>query len=275
METMMMKFKLASRIIIASFALMSIISCSSLKQNSTPINGEITIDADLQEWDGSTIYYDKVGTIVGLKNDDENLYLALIIRNQDVIKQIKMSGLQIWIDDAGNNDKKSGLKYPIGFAHNPDEMMRMPNEERPEGGMPMGIEFGLNDRLEEIKIIGSNDLIGSILNLRKTDKISAAIKYEDNILKYELKIPFKKVDNALNLSIDLNKEISVGLLTEKPDLKGNRMKKDSHEFAGQDSRQGMNGGGGRPPMGGGNPRGISNSETNLDLWIKVKLVPAI
>lgn len=271
-----MKFKLTTMILIASFALMSIISCSSLKQNSTHLNGKITIDADLQEWDGSTIYYDKVGTIVGLKNDEENLYLALIIRNQDVIKQIKMSGLQIWIDDAGNNDKKTGLKYPIEFAHNPDEMMRMPNGERPASGMPMGIEFGLNDRLEEIKIISSNDLIGSILNLRKTDKISAAIKYEENILKYEMKIPFKKVDNALNLNIDLNKEISIGLITEKPDSKGMRMKQDSQRFAGEDRQQGgMNGGGSRPPMGGNSPGGINSEESNLDLWIKVKLVPAI
>lgn len=262
----MKKLKSISMMFIASLALMSVVSCASLKQNSTPVKGNITVDADLKEWDGSTIYYDKVGTIVGLKNDDENLYIALIIRNQDVIRQIKMSGLQIWIDDNGSNDKKYGLKYPIGFALNHGEMIkneRMPMGERPEGGMPIGIEFGLNDRLEEIKIISSSDLIGSILNLKKTDKISVAIKYEDNFLKYELKIPFKNVDNALNLSIDLNKEISIGLITEKPDFKGMRMKKDSQDFAGQDARQGMN--------GRNRPGSITSYESNLDFWIKVKL----
>ena len=83
----------------------------------------------------------------------------------------------------------------------------------------------------------------------------------------------------MNLKIDLNKEISIGLVSEKPDLKGMRSKRESsQEFAGEENggRSGGNGGGGmgggRAPMGGGRPGGITNSETNLDLWIKVKLV---
>ena len=284
----MFKSKLIQIVIFIS--IIGLISCSTVKQESTGNTSKITIDGNIDDWDVPLDYYQKEGIRAGFKNDAENLYIAVIINDQSVIRQIKMSGLEIWIDDKGSSDKKVGFRYPIGMSRIISESGRAGFDsqkfDKRRNGVPNEMVFDFNDRLEELRIITDKDIDGTIINLKKNNQLSVAMKYENYTLKYEIKIPFKKADNLLGLNIDMSKEISVGFVTEKPDYKN--LKKPGSDFVGDpddnqspamgatDGAMGGPGGSiGRPGAGMGGARmGAAGAQmpTNLDFWISVKLI---
>jgi hypothetical protein len=279
-----MNYRNFNKLFIVFIVFFSLVSCSSVKQESSSVSNKITIDGDLDDWDTPLTYYEKEGIRTGFKNDAENLYIAIIINDQNTIKQIKMSGLEFWLDDKGKSNKIIGFKYPIGIAKGmfgskmDNTRINQRATNMPKDGPPE-IEFGFNDRLEEMRLIKTNDLDGSIINLKKTDQITIAIKYENYTLKYEIKIPYKKIDNLFGLNIDYNKELSLGLLTEKPDFKpdkkqgGTKMIGDPDNSNGGMGGSGMRGGGMRGGPSGGAEFGETGSmPTNLDFWVNINLI---
>ncbi len=255
--------------IILLFAIFSLISCTTFNQESNTVSKTITIDGNLEDWDVPLTYYSREGVRAGFKNDAEYIYIALIINDQNTIKQIKMSGLEIWLDDKGNSDKKIGIKYPIGivktmYGYNPSKTGMTDSKNN---GMRTGaaqIEFDYNDRLEELRLIRESDSDGEIINLNKTDRISLAIKYENYSLKYEIKIPFKNPDNLFGFNIDFTKDLSVGLITEKPEIKSSKRPSGMKMLGDPENTGAM----GEPPP---NSEDYSTAKS-LDLWINVKLL---
>lgn len=261
------KMSLLSKVLFFAIALIAV-SCSSVKESATKISQPLKIDANLDDWDVPLTNFAQEGIRAGFKNDDENLYIALMFNDQQLIRQIKMSGLQIWFDDKCSKEKKTGIKYPIGMQGKmpdggmPDRDRSMPPDQLPE------IKFDINDRLEELRLISTNDINGSAINIRKTNQIEIALKYENYTLKYEIKIPYKKIDNLLGLNIDKAKGISIGFFTEKPEFKKEKrsdMVNGMHDNNNQDGT--MGGPRGSMELFRGNIGGDGN--TNLDFWLNL------
>ena len=63
-------------------ALVLMTGCGNVQLESSYRHDEITIDGNMDDWEGLTTYIDDMGLFVGLANDDDNLYLALRSRRQ-------------------------------------------------------------------------------------------------------------------------------------------------------------------------------------------------
>ena len=95
--------------IIAMSASFLLAGCGSNELDSQWREVEVTIDGVNTEWIGNTVYFEDPGAVVGMLNDDDFLYVCLMSSNRDVLRQVMMSGLTIWVDQKNNKKKLGGL----------------------------------------------------------------------------------------------------------------------------------------------------------------------
>lgn len=167
--------------------------------------------------------------IIGVTNDDANLYVRLATTDTDVQKSIVQSGCTVWIDSGGGKEKQYGLLFPVRSES---------VEERPAPKSPLPGE--------DAKVLG----------------ISAELKVKQGYLFYDLQIPYEQLGGGSRTTIaDVSQMISVGLqLSEINRMEKREMRERQEDSGGSDTgmRAGMSGGKGggkRAGMGGGNRLG--------------------
>jgi hypothetical protein len=251
-----------------------------------PPQTEIKIDGKVGDW-GSILWFydDKSNLYYAVSNDKNNLYIGIKADDQAAQMKIMRGGLDVYIDSTGKCSDKMGISYPVPGKRDKQDLPRF------QPGMgnfdPGQIRSGAIKRMNTIKIFGFPHEKDGILPIENNTDISAAIDWgKDNLLSYEVRIPFKSFTKNTLVANDSTRSLMIGLKLKgvaSDFSRGGGERRMGGEGMGRGSRGGMVGGmGGRGRMGG---EGESNRESldgreqgNMQslnktnqIWIKSKL----
>lgn len=234
-------------------------ACKEVKLESRFRDRHIKIDGAYADWEGALTPLEGEQASVGLLNDDDFLYICLVTDNPQVRRQVVGQGLILWFDPTGGEEKKFGVRYPIGML---------------ELGMPMGGREGgagvdrrseaLKALRQEVEILGPEKDQRRRMRVIEARGIQADIGWVDGRLVYELKMPLSRdPDRTIGIGTRAGQTIAIGL--ETPEIDRQRL------------RERMRGGrrGQRPggfPGGGGGMQGRRFEPPELlKIWAIVQL----
>jgi hypothetical protein len=287
---------------ITMLLLMLAASCPALAQKNVTHAQQrdttITIDGNAADWHLPFPYYDsKTKLQYSIVNDGSFLYICL--RTSDQTTQIKMvrGGMNIWFDTKGGKKQICGIHYPLK-ANATMDLPPMP--DGPESPQPQKMD---HQRMKLDAIAAQKTLhTQGLLNIPDADlpldnllDIRSAFNWDkDNILTYELKIPFSTFFKENISAADTVKPISIGItingLTLPSPPQGMDGPSDGGGGMGGPPGGGMGGGGGGGAPGGmpgggmgGPPLGMNNGDTppgvakmmnmaqSVETWLRVLL----
>jgi hypothetical protein len=267
--------KLALKILVIFMVVVG--GCGSIEFKSQWRNQTIIIDGDNNDWQDKTwIIKDLPNVVVGFMNDDKDLYFSLTISDRSLQRQIAFRGLTVWFDRTGGDEKKFGVRFPLGMG-----MIDMPiDRNRPPEGyerMRDSIPIFTEQLSNEIEIYGPME--GEHQRLRVQESgIEVALRTTNGLLIYEMKISLEA--NGLKpyaIGTMAGSMIGIGVETENNGIRNER-----------NGRPMLDGGNpGEPPEGnrrggfegrrggrhGGDekPDGTRSVREPLKLWAKVQL----
>ena len=256
-------------------SLLFLASCGGKELTSRWRKGDITIDGKNTEWRDSLIVIDNKETSVGLVNDDEFLYIFITSTDRGVARQIFMRGLTLWFDRDGGNDKKFGIRYPLGmsgnFARNGERTDRDSGEVDTRREQMAHVP-------DELEIFNSGESDPHRMAISESGGIEAKFRMSEDTLVYELKVPLTDNMHPFAIGAKAGTFIGVGLDSkgtgemQRPRGAGDEGRAPGGGFGGRRGG-GTGGGGGRRGGfgGGGNRPGTGVQPEPLDVWGKVKL----
>jgi hypothetical protein len=242
----------------------------------------VKVDGEITEWpSGSTVYFEDSGVQLGLRNDNQNLYILFRFNNQAWARAIHMGGVTLWLDNSGKKKKDFGIRYTGGA---PLFGLQMPGASG-EGGFREAMTPEQQQRLLNM----AQDTVGQITIIDKKSDREITLRADDSggpafcfaspqgIYTYEFSIPLQKNDVfAYGIGVQPGQALSLGLEW------GGMSKEDRQKM-----RERMGGGrGGGPPggMGGGQPGGMGGgreggsrgghgmqASEKQELWVKTQL----
>ncbi len=100
-------------------ALIFLYGCDTVELQSQWATEPVVIDGNAGEWPEKSHYLEeKSKVLVTVLNDEKNLYIRLLTRNEATQKMFLRAGLTTWIDYSGGNGKKFGVKFPLARHKN-------------------------------------------------------------------------------------------------------------------------------------------------------------
>ncbi len=262
--------------------------CSStIELSSAWRNNEIAIDGNDSDWKNSTAFLDKAKVAVGIRNDDDYLYLCLLSWDRQTEMQIVGLGLTVWFDPEGDNDKIFGIHFPLG-------MQGAGQPSFPQGGQPnqqgqpdqQAIRQMTESSQQELEIVGPGKKDVQRISQLQVPGIKVRLGMPGEFVVYELKVPLRRTtDHPYAVNVDTGKTISVGFETTESnrEMMPQGMEGGGRGGVGGGARGGPGGGGGGgggmppggrggggPPSGGGGTARGERPEP-LKLWLKVQL----
>ena len=232
---------------------------------STWSDTPVVIDGRSDEWSSSLSPIKDIPGMLGMRNDQEYLYLCLISSDRDFRRQMVGAGMTIWFESKGGN--KIGIHYPLGMtgmgmgpgARPGGIDGEMPSDAPPEGpppgagGREPGMESGMGgDMLEvvkELEILGPEKDDVDRMPVVQANGIALKIGQSAGAIVYELKVPLMKTQNhPYAIASDPGSKVDVSFETGKV----------TRPSGGPDAggKSGGRGGEGGGPPGGGGPGGM-------------------
>ncbi len=250
--------------------------CSSTKtlQSEAPASA-LTIDGRVDDWGGALAPMEGERFSLGVRNDGEFLYVALLSRDEGVTRQIVRDGLILWFDPAGGKEKTFGLRFPLGLT-----ALQPPGERSggPRGGQqdPEAMRERFEASLADLQVLGADGksrrvAVGSLPG------VLLRARLDHGTLLYEMQLPLQRSE-AFGEAVGVAPGAVVGLGFETPEadreaLRGTMAGRGAPGGLGEmggGRRGGMGGGmrGGQRPGGG---RGAFAPAEPLKLWTRVEL----
>lgn len=95
--------------VLISMIAVSFCSCKVTSEiKSKWLDREIKIDGVGSEWIDCILYYSKeTRCLVGIYNDDKNLYIKISTRGRDLQRMFSRSGFSVWFNGSGKKIKLS------------------------------------------------------------------------------------------------------------------------------------------------------------------------
>ncbi len=253
--------KKVTLLVFGIIALSLIIGCKGDKiQNQWVAHGKIIIDGKYADWEGIAQYtLEAQNLVVGLANDETDLYLMFRGNDEKMARQIQMMGVTVWMNKEGKKQKDYGICYTgstdLHVSRRPD-MEKF--DRRPKGTDDRSRQ--IEGRMEKMRERRRENLpnpgrIFIIHGDEKTERSeisfegpAAGSSYKDEVFCYEFRIP-------IPISVESSNEIKLGLELggmSKEDQKAMRQEMDEMRGHGERSD------GGEPPDGnmGGRPGGM-------------------
>jgi hypothetical protein len=253
--------------------------CNETELKSSWRDRAIVINGSDSEWQGMTYWMQKSNVVYGICNDEQYLYMCLVLPGRQAEREIMGRGFTVWCDANGGNDKLFGIHFPLGYQE--------AEREKREPGVDDPDEQGKRDQMfqqmtSEMEILGP----GKEDRVRMSSPGAKGIKVQfghssNGNLVYELKIPLRRdADQPYAINTDTGKTIGIGF--EIAEANRGTMKRRTGED--ESMSGGGRGGGGRSGRGGGGARGGrvrggeggsleegSSSHEPFNLWIRVAL----
>jgi hypothetical protein len=238
--------------LIILLAVISLAGCNEVELQSQWTE-PITLDGSNADWPENPQYFDEDSRVrVSLMNDDDNLYIRLLSRNQTTKMMFLRAGFTVWLDDAGNTRKKFGVQFPLARQN---QMQGNITDHKPRNDMGEMLE----DSLYSLAILSGPGETRQTMPTTKAAEmgIYARLEIQQGYLVYELKVPFTASED--------NKTISVGFETGKIDRPAGK----GSSGGGRGGRGG--GGKGGKKMGGKGGAHGGGSTQPIEIWAKVHL----
>ena len=194
---------------------------------SSPRLEAVTIDGRFDDWPGNLEPFADKPLSVQFQNDGEFLYMRLAASDPATRMQILRQGLTVWFDPGGGTKKHLGIRYPVvDHAQYPDSQGR-------SGGGGYGGYGGRNrggDRdnpnagnsgkepspTERVDILGPGKDDAREMTRDHLPGIDVALRTEQGILQYELKVPLNKTtDHPMAIEAQTGKPVGFGFDTPK------------------------------------------------------------
>ncbi len=273
------------QLILIGFIFLTVLGCSQAKFDSRWKDHEISLDGNLEEWNGKMVIPDNSHVAVSVANDENFLYLALRTLDRDIIRQIAIHGFTVWFDRTGGQKERLGVTYPLGNGLKDMHKMakKAPNQSFDE------FELTINELLmnqHEIVITNTDNNYKTRRSLTTPEGIVVRLSFKDGVLGYELTVPLhESSDQNFAIGLDPGSTLGIGFTTPKIDRE--KMKAQMKKSAGGGGmgggKGGGMGGGGRGGQGGrgsgkggggkgGGPTGVNSQlPKSLEIWTAVSL----
>ena len=279
-------------LVIGLSSLLAVSGCASVKQiESSPVTTDVIIDGSAEDWAGALrLFEGESGVSIGVRNDAEAIYVALVVRDQAKLRQIMRAGLTLWFDPDGGKDRIFGIAYPLS----PEGMDRSGLGGMP-GGMPGGRSGGLSEggreeveaamrerfieSLDELEVLHDGEEHGMRIPANSASGIRVAGSFEYGELVLEYRIPLGDSESTAYELPMVSEELGLGLISPEMEMPAGARPAGGGGRGGMGGGgRGSSGGGGRGGMGGGGRGGggrggMSRQNEPIDTWARVILAP--
>ena len=235
-------------IVISLIGFSLISGCGGDKIENQWLDQEIAIDGKYEDWEGiNQNILEDLNIVVGMANDETNLYLMFRMNDERMARRIRMMGVIVWLNKDGKKRKDYGICYTGSTdLHISDRPGLRPTDER---------STQMEERMKKMRErLGENlPRAGRIMIIQgdeKTERDESAFEgpaagstYENGVFCYEFKLP-------IPISTDLKKKMKLGL--ELGSISDEDRKAMMQELGGRPG----GGIGGRPGDRGGRPGGM-------------------
>lgn len=217
-----MQMKKTSVIFIFLSTILMLSSCSKKPLHKSKSLGPV---ADRPEV-GSLAWIDRLqydgenSLAYGVFNNDRDLVIRTMTRNNSTMTKMFAGGFTISIDTTGKKKPQFAVSYPMPQGMQPvrDENAELPTvRNRSDFRSPPNRNLRFKTALNRIELKGFDQetIDGAILNTRDGKGITAWISLDSTGMFYELKIPLAAIFNQQNST---GKIISVGFVSGELDL---------------------------------------------------------
>lgn len=259
-------------------ALICLVSCADPALESMWRNKEIVIDGNKNEWQGDLKYFEDEKVAIGITNDDEFVYFCLATSDEKKIAQIMRKGLIVWLDPLSSDGETIGIQYPLkaGGERNGEKGLMKGHPESDNGDHISKMIERLKIEQNEVQIVNENKNPINSFPIKSMTGLDLRMDYAMSQLVYELRVPLAD-NNKGNVFTDVlpNEIVKVGFESgqnEKAEKKERgSMEQDGGSPSGGRQGGGRSGGGPGGQRGGGNMGGMTESQTNIEFWMEVKL----
>ncbi len=160
--------------------------CSSLMLESRWREGDTRIDGKGSGWRDTLIVLDDKNTSVGVLNDSVYLYARLVTTNREFERQIIRQGLTFWFDRDGGEQKKFGIRFPLGLNRPAGFQRGQRGGDENTGTLPRdSILVPVND----LEILGPGEGEAHRMTFAEATGIDARFQTSRDTLTYTLKVP--------------------------------------------------------------------------------------
>ncbi|MBU8934834.1 MAG: hypothetical protein KOO62_12665, partial [candidate division Zixibacteria bacterium] len=223
------------------------------------------------------------GYTIGLANDDERLYLLLRFRDPQWAMSIRTSGLSLWLNENGNNDKDFSLFYRGGPS--PNELRQMIGRQGGESfsDQKFGKRAGQNmDSLQESFTCAIKDvIIEKTIVMDGSEGPSVAFAMDQGFFNYEFSVPLAESRvRYYGLDVSPGKKAGIGIKwggSDRKSLDGRDMFGSGGDGFGMPSggRGGMGGRKGGGGMSGGKRPEMRSKSNVVELWARTTLAESL
>ncbi len=270
-----------SRVILMLILIPLLAGCSgAVTMKSRATETTPVIDGLAVDWSGRLESVEDADFSLGVQDDDEMLYLAVVSASTAFQEQVVRSGLVLWFDTDGGKDKTTGLRFPDA-ANSPDfgsmgsrERMRQTEDPTPEERAERLAER-FETQLGTLSFMNGEDSSWS-MDRDALQGMSVAASINNGVFVYEAAIPLYRGDER-SYSVGIQgSEFTLGIEVPVPEMPG---RGEGGRGGGGGGPGGMGGGGGPGggmggPGGGrgGPPQGMKQPEA-VESWFDIKLSP--
>lgn len=240
-----------------------IIGCNRLVFESQWSEGPISVDGNDIDWETKTLHQlESMPVSLGLRNDEEFLYILLLVDNPMMSENLRASGISLWFTRENEKHPNLGLHYTGNDTRRPDP--------DPDDSFWEYLTTDQKTRFRRRRLVLKNMI--RIFQGEKAFQISpdgakgpaAATVSRQRTFGYEFKIPIQTVENRpYAIESQLGESIGIGIMVGGIELEGMP----------QGSSEGGSMGGGR--MGGrGGGMGMMSGRRSLferEVWFDVIL----
>lgn len=242
---------------------------------------DVKVDGETIEWQGKFTSYMKKAVSVGIGNDEKNLYVCFVSGNRQLNHSVIRNGFITWINVKGKKKKNFGIKFPRGMDIN--KMRPMMKNRANENMQNRDEPFGQNQsfpqmRMNQLEIITKDASTGVVPIHNNAYNLELQLNRERARFVYEIKVPFKAINEISRDSIVVSKDSKIGVGFELCEVeRPEKMQRGETPSGGRPSGGGIGGpSGGRGGIGGGpsgrgRPGPNNQQSSTFDVWLKVNL----
>jgi hypothetical protein len=244
----------------------------SMAIQSVSVEKRPTIDGDPADWEGGIAAVEDAPFSFGIQHDDDFLYLAISSVNRDFTQQLLRTGLILWFDVNGSQEKTSGLRFPRGMM----DLGSIPRGEQGDRSAQMTpgerasfMENQLQGQQATLSFVGREGSSWS-MDVDALQGMNLSTSLRNGRFFYEASIPLSKgPERSFSLGFVPGDNLALCIEVPQADMPS----RDKGRSGGMGGRSGGKGGGmGRGRSGGmsGPPAGMNRPEA-IEHWFRIEL----
>ncbi len=187
--------------------------CGAYSVKSIWLDREMTIDGHDDDWRNATVHKDDINCAVGIMNDSENIYISLTPWEKATQSKIITTGLTVWFDTSGKEEKKQGITFPLSGVSN--NVFRPMIGTKKETAQFME-QFSESQKNLQLINVESDEPVTLSLDEAGDMGIHVAVGDAGGRLSYELQVPISpKKTNGFHIDCHPGDTIHIGFETGK------------------------------------------------------------